>query len=452
MTEVAMGWSGWLAAGAMLLAAIFLVRYVGANLSLAGTTLGLFLLFHGPAYLYYTRVWGPDTDFYDHILAAAPGQPVIRNLDLAIGSLFLFLFLGVRFADVCWRENRQSMRRAIVAWGATAARVSVSEASRLRFWLVFIGFGVLVPFLFIDNQLSKVVDYFSIDLSAQDKIDLRREEGGSAYYLYNVLISTFAPFLSFCVVAARRQAGRNWKVLGIAFVGLLSVAKMAMLSKAPLAVFIVQLVVICMLCKSLQVRPGAAVGVTATAVVGFAVMAVIAIPSLDGLEVLANFLFYRVFMIVNESLLEYFAAIPYVLHFSWGAKMGWVASLFQGDAGLPNYWLVAQVHRGMIASTTSAMFLGDAWADWSWLGVILYPFAMGFLMRGIDIKLIAHRGKSIGAIAALGLGHFAIFIALTRSLQTMVITGGLLFVVFFCWLIGGAQDRRDFLPSARGIA
>ncbi len=449
---MALGFSGWVCVGSILVASWFLFRYVGANLSLAGVALSLLLLFHGPAYLFYTRVWGPPTDFFDQILSAAPGEPVVRTLDLAISCLFVFVCLGIRFADVCMAMSAQRMRRAVAAWKAAAAPVTVAEARRLLFWLLVIGLGVLLPFIFIDHQLSKVTDYLSVDLTAKDKIALRREQGGSAFYPYNVLISTFAPFLCFAVVAAMRLNRRHWKLLGLGFIILVCIGKMATLSKAPLAVMILQLAVVAVLCKSLQVRAVALFSLIGTAVAGFAAAALIAIPSLDGATVLFNYLFYRTFMIVNEGLLEYFAAIPYVLPFTWGGKMGWIADLFNGDPGLPNYWLVSEVHRGELTSTTSVMFLGDAWADWAWLGAIVFPFVFGLLMRAIDIKLIARRGKCIGAIAAIGLGHFCIFIALTRSLESILLTGGLLFVLPFCWLISGPRIVRHPAAAAVPIA
>jgi hypothetical protein len=427
----------------MLAAAVFAVRYVGVNLSLSSVALGLILLFHGPAYLYYTRVWGPDSDFFHQILSAAPGQPVIQNLDIAIGCLFVFLCIGIRFADVCWATNSGRMRQSIAEWGKQQPGVSPIETSRLWMWLTAIGLFVLLPFVFIDNQLSAVTNYFSLDLSGQEKIELRHESGGSAYYLYNLVVATFATFLAFCVVAARALAGKKWTLPAITFIGLLAVAKMALLSKAPIAVFIIQLAVVRLLSKSLQIDFGAVAGTTAIAVVGFSAMAVVAIPSLDGVGLIFEFLFYRIFMIVNEGLLEYFSAIPYVIDFSWGAKMGWVAALFQNDAGLPNYWLVSEVHRGVLGSTTTVLFLGDAWADWAWFGVIAFPFGMGFLLRSLDISLIARRGKSIATIGALALGQFGIFIALSTALQTALLTGGLLLALPFCYLIGTHRYKQD---------
>src|SRR5882757_9971580 len=145
MGSIELGWSGWLTICAIVLGGIFLIRYLGVNLSLSSVLVGLLLLFHGPAYLYYSRVWGPNTEFYYHILAAAPGQPVIRNLDLAVACLFVFVPLGIRFADLWWRESGASVRDAIANWNSSGNTESTIEVSRLRMWLLIVGLGVMVP-------------------------------------------------------------------------------------------------------------------------------------------------------------------------------------------------------------------------------------------------------------------------------------------------------------------
>ena len=66
-------------------------------------------------------------------------------------------------------------------------------------------------------------------------------------------------------------------------------------------------------------------------------------------------------MIVNESLVEYFSAIPYVIDYSWNPLPGWLTA----ETKIATYWLVGEAHRGVMGSTTTAMFLGDAWADLS---------------------------------------------------------------------------------------
>lgn len=448
VSDVDMGWSGWLALGSIAVGGVFLIRYLGVNLSLSSVLLGLLLLFHGPAYLYYTRVWGPSTGFYYHILAAAPGQPVLRNLDLAIACLFTCVPLGVKFADVWWGESGLSVRRAIASWKSSTPGVTTLEASRLRIWLLVIGLGVMVPFVFADHQFAKVHQYLSFDLTADDKIDLRREAGGSAFYPYNLLVATVAPFLAFCAIAARNLSGRSWLLSVAGFVGLVVLAKMALLSKAPVAIFILQMLLVVVMCKTLQPSARALYGVLGAAFLLFGAMAAIAMPMLDGVEVVGRYIFYRSVMVTNEGLLEYFSAIPYVLHFNWGAKLGWIASLFGGQYDLSNVWLVSQVHRGVLGSTTAVLFIGDAWADWAWLGVVVSPFALGFLVRALDIALICRRGKSVAVIGALGLGQCGISIALHTALQSTLLTGGLLLVLPLCIALGGRTRRRATEPVA----
>lgn len=439
MSDLELGWSGWMAFAAIVLCGLFLFRYVGVNLSLSSVLVGLLLLFHGPAYLYYSRVWGPNTEFYYHILAAAPGQPIIRTLDLAIVCLFVFVPLGIKLADLWWRESGNTVRYAIANWKSSKNALSTIEASRLRMLLLAVGFGVMVPSFFLDHQWSKVSQYLSFDLSAEDKVELRREAGANAFYVYSLLIATLAPYLAFCAIAARKLSGRGWVLPVVGFVGLVAFAKMALLSKAPLAIFVLQIVIVLTMCKSLQLTLRTLYIVLGAALALFGVAAAIAMPTLDSVGVVGQYLFYRTFMVTNEGLLEYFSAIPYVLHFSWGAKMGWIASLFGGGTDLSNIWLVSQVHRGMLGSTTAVLFIGDAWADFSWIGVVLAPILLGFLVRALDIALICRRGKSIAAIGALGLGQFGVSIALHTALQTTLLTGGLLFVLPFCFALAGRQ-------------
>ena len=144
-------------------------------------------------------------------------------------------------------------------------------------------------------------------------------------------------------------------------------------------------------------------------------------------------------MVVNECLVEYFSAIPYVIDYKWNPLPGWLT----GETKLATYWLVGEVHRGIIDSTTTVMFLGDAWADLAWLGVVLASFFMGGLVRFLDIKLILQRGPSIFTIAALALAHHGIFVALNTSLQTAMLTGGLLFVLPLSYLLSARRTRTE---------
>ena len=423
---------------------------VGLNLGLTSVLLVMLLLFHGPAYWYYTRSWGPGTDFFERILAAAPDADVIGTLDVALSLTLLFACAGILFADALAGTTSRSWFRAVERWGQTPLDARRSERKRVVAWTLLIATILLVPFLLIDGQLSKVHEYVTADVSEVDKIILRREMGGSSSYLYNLLLSNAVAFLAFALLALQFTRHRGSLPWAVAFLVLVLVGKAATLSKAPPAIFALQCLEIPVLARRLAISRRALLLLAAAALVLFALMAWIANPSGDQLPLILDFLFYRIFMIANESLLEYFAAIPHVLPHTWGSQFSWVASLLQQEPSLPNFWLVAEVHRGFIGSTTTAMFMADAWADFSWLGVMAAGFVAGALVRWTDRAIVMRRGKSVAAIAGLALGHYGLFIAMSTSLQTAMVTGGLLLLLPLMWLISsfnrGSARRRVALP------
>ena len=424
---------------------LMLRRRLGVNLSLASVLLCFLLLFHGPAYLYYTRVYGPDTDFYDVILSSARGFDITPTLDIAMSFAFAFVSLGILFVDWITKTRVSAWRDAVARWNA--APMAVTQTSRFRILLAAFVLAIvfLIPFMAIDGQLPKVLEYFTADMSELEKIVLRREGGASGVYLYNLMLSNVIPFVAFALVAMAlaRVRGIGWAAA--VFLVLVAIGKAATLSKAPLAVFALQCAIVWLLMRRLAMSWRAAASLGGIALVLFLVMAWAANPSASELGVILEFLFYRIFMIVNESVLEYFTAIPYAIPHSWGMQLSWLANLFQTEPHLPTFWLVGQVHRpeGLVDSTTTVMFLGDAWADFAWTGVVVVSFLAGAVVRWIDITLIARRGKNVATVAGISLGHYGVFIALSTSLQTALVTGGLAFIVPLVSMAWPRRRRRN---------
>lgn len=431
-----MTWETWAFLGGLCLAISILWRRVGVNLSLTSVLIGLLMLLHGPAYLYYTRSWGPETNFYEVILSAAGGQDILPTLDLALGMTFLFVCLGVIVVDRLKGVSATKWRHALEHWARTPARSNPGDARRVTLVSTILAVCILLPFVFIDDQLPKVLNFLTADLSEFEKIALRREGGGSNFYLYNLLLSTLLPFVGFRLLAlvfARTPGIKAWAII---FIGLVAVGKAATLSKAPLAVFALQCALVWLMLRKLTLSWRVVTVLVGLATFLFVLMAWVANPNFDDLLSTFDFLFYRVFMIVNEGLLEYFAAIPYVIPHSWGTQFSWIATMFQmEEPRLPTFWLVGEVHRGVLGSTTTVMFMGDAWADFAWSGVAFIAFLAGAVTRWIDIQLIVKRGKTMATVAGLALGHFGIFIMMSTSFQTSLLTGGLLFVAPFVRLV-----------------
>lgn len=439
----------WALYAALCLTAAIIWRRVGINLSLSSVLLALLLLFHGPAYIYYTRTWGPETDFFDTIVSAARGQDVLPTLDLALATTFICVCIGIIAVDLLTGVSVPRWKNSLRRWSSTTTDVSNTEVRQVANISAALTALIILPFILIDDQLPKVLNYFTSNAGEVEKIALRREAGGSNFYLYNLLLATLLPYIAFCLLVLRLKHAQYASKWAFPFIALVALGKAATLSKAPLAVFALQCMVVWLMMRKLTLSWQMILALTLSSTLIFLLMSFVANPTFEEITLIFEFLFYRVFMIVNEGLLEYFAAIPFVIEHSWGTQFSWVAALFQAKPSLPTFWLVGEVHRGVLGSTTTVMFMGDAWADFSWLGVVFAATTAGVIVRLIDIELIVKRGKTVSTIAGLAMGHFGLFIALSTSLQTALFTGGLALVIPFLWMISGRNRPQRWSATAR---
>lgn len=421
--------TAWMLIIVYLVTVLFIFTNIGLNLSLSSVLLNALLILHGPMYLYYTRIWGTKSAFFYRILSAAGGNDVITTMDIVIIFVFIGVCLGVKFADLLSGLNGMDIRYAVVIWPNTGFANDDLYRNRLYSTLLIITFFVLLPFVIYEGQIQKVVEYVTADIDEFAKIALRRDHGGSKIYLYNLLCTTFFPFIAFLGIVVYKKERLHWKLAILFFILLLLLSKLSTLSKAPSAIFLIQCALVWMMSYQLKWNIKLLGSMFFLTTVLLICSVVIANVNLTNIDQIFTFLFYRLFMIPNESLLEYFSAIPYAIDFSWGTSFSWLTQLLQGEQRLPTYWLVGEVHRGVIGSTTTAMFVGDAWAEFSWFGVVTYPIFFGAFVRFIDRILLVRWKKTPATIAALAMGQYGLSIAMDTALPTAFVTGGLLFVL-----------------------
>ena len=452
----------------LLFSAWFMFRRLRVNFTLSSVGLFLLLAFHGPAYWYYTRYWIHGTTFlnklydasasvtggrnsggvrapdappvYDH-LARLSGDPAfassIAHLDIAMALLFLGVVAGILLADLVFSSNQAQMNAAIVSWQDSKLSPSLrSRNSKLIFWSILIMCSALLVSLYLKtDKFELVYKYFFTVGSEMEKIQWRRESGGFSY-AWNIFFATIALFATVYAMNELRFNKAAGMPLTVIFVILIIFGKMAYLSKAPVVVYALQICLAVLIARSLNVSRYAAATLLAILVLVALVMIFVANSAMEGVGNALIFLFYRLLMIPNESLVEYFLAIPNYLPHTNGLDNRFIALLVGEPKLLESYWRVAEVLRGVGGSTTTAMFVADAWAEFSWLGVVIFPIAFGWVLRSLDILLVGKLGKTSASIAGLSLGYYGIFIALSTSLFTAFLTGGILMIPFLVF-IGG---------------
>lgn len=466
-----MSFSGMIFVASLVATLVFLWYHVRLSFGLSSTLLGLVVLLHGPAYWYYTREWilgegalfrlynsawpqignatqqAAGSRFASNMLAAVTEGGVVKVMDLALALSLVAVCSGIWLADRVFRHPPQSHDLALSRWSAVSRAIDEQTQAPLMTWLAIAGALLMLLFVYRDAQLAKIHSYFFTHAGEFEKIAMRRQMGGSSSYFFNLMLSTVLPFVAFYLWSWWRD-GKQHGVLALTgtFLLLLITAKLATLSKAPGAIFVLQLLVLEFARRSLRVNFRHGLMLVAFSLALFSVMTFAANSDLGGMKQSLIFLFYRVFMIPNESLLEYFMAFPQHLAHTHGQDIRPLAKLMGLEPLQANYWRVAELHRGAPGSTTTAMFVADAWAAWSWQGVAAVSLAMGFLVRLIDIELITKRGRACATVAGIGLGHYGLFIALSTSFQTALLTGGLALVLPLVYV---AQWRRRGLQQAR---
>lgn len=454
-------------------ALVFLLRYLKPTLSLSSTALGLLLFFHGPAYWYYTRRWAfgeglavaaynkawpqgggsaftaaqlqSSSNFYTNMTIAVHNPEIVSNMDIALGMTMLLFCFGVWLIDRLFKYGPAANAAAIRRWSQPNPLPLGPEKSKRILIAAVLGTLFMIYFMVRDAQLEKIFTYFASHLGEFDKIAMRRSMGGSRSYIFNLMLGTLLPFIAFTLwVWWREKGGARLGIATLVFIALVTIAKLATLSKAPAAVFLIQLIVLEVLRRSLNVTPRQLLALACGSTVLFSVMTFVANSDLGGAQQSIIFLFYRVLMIPNESLLEYFAAFPSQMPHTHGMDIRWVAGLLGVDTLQPSYFRVADLHRGAAGSSTTAMFMADGWAAFSWVGVATVSLAFGAVLRWIDIQLIEKRERSCLTVAAFGMGQYGIFIALSTAFQTALLTGGLGLIVPLLLLLEGRSPwRRD---------
>lgn len=423
----------------------FLLSRIGSRLSVSLMLFAVLLAIHGLPLLVYLYVTGPDTFIYEAALAPVNKTEVLTRLVWAITLMFAFIILGSELAATAFntqfRRGRTALRQQ--SPGLLHRTVYLHPIVRVILWIIAVTMFAVSA---LESHPSKVIEYFAAGESELSRILLRLESGGTPYYLYNVILYSIAPYLVMVAYCADSGA-RRLPLLAAALFAAVMLGKFGTLSKAPPIIFLLQLVLLRLLLHRRSINLRSATFLACSALVMFLTIVRFTIPDLD-LVSAASYLYYRIFDIPNEGLVEYFAAIPASLRHSGGA--GIFAFLRDGQVSdfVPMYSAVAEITRASFDSTSNVMFVGDAWAEFGWIGVAMFSLLAGAIARSIDIYAL-RRGESDGSACLIAGCSFGVFTAASTALTTALITGGLALLPLLSMVTTRRIQMRSQTPPPR---
>jgi hypothetical protein len=426
------------AAAAMLAAALYLLFRLRLYLTTTTMLVCSLLLVYGPASLSFTLSSGeygflirplmgeivvPPSMF--PMMEAKVGDlgPVIAALNFSLALMYLGVIAGIESIHRLFPARAALTDAALTSWSRQTIQDDLGDHRSLLV-VIFALFLLMLFFSIREKHIGIIEQFFAIKGDNAARNIFRAHFGGSPNYLYRVILAAVAPmFVIWGLLAG--ALNRSWPLLAAASLLFLvtMVGKIETLSKAPPAFFLLQIALAALLTFTNRVSwRTAAAAVVVLAVVIYVTTRLIIIfpPGTSAIETAYS----RVFEVENETLVENFAVFPHLHPFAWGANIRPVAMLM-GVPYVPSFSRVASIWYGNPDITSPTLFIADAWADFSYAGVVVYSIIAGAICRSIDMLFLA-RGKSVVGIAVLGATFWGVLTLITTALNIALFSGGLL--------------------------
>ena len=334
------------------------------------------------------------------------------------------LIVGIEFARGFAPGLVQPSSRVTRGWSAAALTDQARGDQLLAALGVLVALFIVAVFFGFDKP-TQLLTFLALE-STKEKQKYRLELGAQGGYVYQTLIASIAPFLSFLLLT-KAAVSKHLYLLGAGVLLGIAVfaAKLGMFHKVPWLVYLLQLIIVWQARKRLEFGAGRMVVFLLVLVAGTFVASLIAMPELDSVGIL-EFLAYRFFEVNNEVIYQTFYVYPTYLPHTWGMNIGLLHSLF-GSGDLVSAHTQVANFFGAAGATFDAFFVADAWVDFGYAGVVVMAVLVGYVVKTVDLY-VTSLGKTPLAVALLGSGMYGLFQLQVTSAFTAFLSGGLVFV------------------------
>jgi hypothetical protein len=375
---------------------------------------------------------------------------VRKTVTLCLILMWFGLVGGIELAGLTLPKWKAVARQSLRTWRS----IQVVDDRRGNQLLAVLGIlmALVIWGVFIyTGKLGQIHTFFSLDLSSSEKRDFRAEFAGGGDYFYQLLVASVAPFLSFLLLV-KGLAGKDRYLLpiGLLMCGAALAGKVGTFQKVPWLVYLLQLMVVFQARRRLEFGMARAIVFSVVLLAGAAAAALIAIPDLDS-AMIFEWLGYRFLEVNNEVVYQTMYVYPRFLPHTWGMNIGILHALFGSGDLLSAHSRVATFF-GADGATFDSFFIGDAWVDFSYGGVILMSIIVGYVVKSIDLFVLS-LGKRPLAIALIGSNMYGLFELQVTSAFTAFLTGGLLLIPLLVAAFAGLfNDFSDPSADARSPA
>jgi hypothetical protein len=295
----------------------------------------------------------------------------------------------------------------------------------------------ILAVFFAFGKPAQILTFLALD-SAHEKQKYRQELSGQGGYLYQTLIASIAPFLSFLLLIKAKVSGQRYLLAaGLLVCVAVFAGKLGTLHKFPWLAYLLQLMLVFQARKRLEIGFGRILLFMLVLLTGAIAAALIAVPELDSVRIF-EWVGYRFFEVNNEVIYQTFYVYPRYLPHTWGMNIGLIHSVF-GSGDLVSAHTQVANFFGAEGATFDAFFIADAWVDFSYGGVLVMSVLVGYIVKSVDMFVLSC-GKTPLAVALLGSGMYGLFQLQVTSAFTAFLSGGLVFIPLLVLISAGLMN------------
>lgn len=140
--------------------------------------------------------------------------------------------------------------------------------------------------------------------------------------------------------------------------------------------------------------------------------------------------FFRICIEPNRGLQMFFLVFPDMQHHLGGASSVFIANLLDERNVIPPHTLIPEMF-GARNTTWNVVFIGDAWADFGWFGIVSHSVVLGALLQWTNHWFSTRASSAFGMAAYVSLIVVAHKFAQVSLLSTLIGFGVVPIIVFY---------------------
>lgn len=350
----------------------------------------------------------------------------------ALGLMWIGLILGMELIRSLFSRKYALMRDCMRCWRQLPFIDDYCNNGVLAF-VCLLQAALLVGVFLYEGKATDLLRFLSLSGDTEAVAELRGTAGGSKVYLYNLTLSSTASFLSFVLILRaikRRTCGSCAGAIG--FGAVVAAGKLASFSRSAFPFFLLQILLVWFLLRDNRIRLKA---ILFAVIIGMVLVAPLFYHYIGDMAVsefvITHFL-NRVLLAPYNGMFNYFSTFPDIAPHALGRNIDLIRGIvYNGESGYVPAMILFAEKSGNYYGSFNAMFIAEAWVDFSYYGILIASLLLGAIALVVDLFTFS-RGKSVSSIATLACLVYAVWVVTNTALQTALLSGGLLSVPVFC--------------------